>query len=786
MKVPERWLRTFVDPPLESAALAERMVMSGLEVEAIDAAGPELLGVVIGEIVALEVHPQADRLRLARVEIGEPAPVAVVCGAPNAREGMRAPLARIGAQLPKMQIEQTRVRGVESNGMLCSAQELGLSDDAAGLLALPDDAPLGASLGDYLALDERIFTLKPTPNRADCLSIEGVAREVGAITGAMVLPLKVEPVAASFAETPRVRLEATDACGRYCARLMRGLNAAARTPSWMAQRVQRAGLRSISAIVDVTNYVMLELGQPLHAFDRAKLKGDVQVRMAQPAETLVLLNGERVTLDPRCLVIADDEGAVALAGVMGGLPSAVSDQTTEVLLESAFFAPQAIAGRSRELTIASDAAYRFERGVDFTGQARALERATGLLLAICGGEAGPVVEEVGCLPARDPVTLRLSRARRILGVELEPANVEAALQRLQLSPAMDGDIITVTPPSFRYDIAIEADLIEEVARIAGYDAIPAVAPLRSQSILPLTAATRTEDDVRRLLASRDYQEIVSFSFVDAAWERDFCDNGAPVTLANPIASQLGVMRSSLIGSLVDRARFNCTRQQERVRLFEIGRCFERAPDGGIAQPLRVGGLAYGSALPLQWGVRSSPVDLFDVRGDLAVLFDGALEARPTSSHPALHPGQAAELYLHDRRLGLVGALHPRWTREYGLSSAPVVFELDFQAVLNKDCYQIEIPTKLPFVRRDIAIEVDDRKPVFSILQGLKTRAPTIVSDIVLFDVFRGKGIDSDKKSLAFRITLQDTSKTLTEAEVETAIAELLRVLHEEFGGNLRE
>jgi phenylalanyl-tRNA synthetase beta chain len=785
MKFPESWLRTLVDPPLDSAALAERLTMSGLEVETLEPVAPLFSGVVVARVTAVAAHPNADRLRVTLVDAGDGKPVNVVCGAPNVKPGMLAPFARMGAQLPGLEIKLAQVRGVESHGMLCSAKELGLSDDAAGLYVLPSDAPLGASLREYLNLDDLVFTLKLTPNRADCLSVEGIAREVGAVTGTAFARVGVNPVPAIVQDRVAIDIRAPAACGRYCGRVMRGVNPGAPTPPWMVERLTRSGLRSISAIVDVTNYVMLELGQPLHAFDLGKLAGGIQVRMAREGEPLALLNGESRTLNGRCLVIADDRKAVALAGIMGGSETAVGDATRDILLESAFFVPDAIAGRGRELTLATDSSHRFERGVDFEGQARALERATALILDICGGRPGPISEERGDLPARKPVTLRLARARRLLGLELPAATVQETLDRLQLSPRADRETISVTPPPFRFDLAIEEDLVEEVARVHGYDRIPAVTPVGAQPMLPATEQGRTADDVRHFLAGRDYQEVVTYSFVDEAWERDFCANTRPVALANPIASQMSVMRSSLIASLADRVRFNLSHQQERVRLFEIGRCFE--PEGqAYRQPLRVAAIAIGPVLPTQWGARPAPVDFFDMKADVAALMaPSGVETRPCA-HPALHPGKAAELVAEGVVIGVLGALHPQWVQKYDFPYEPIVFEINLDEVLRRGTPRYEPVSRFPAVRRDLAVEVGVQYPVSDVLEALKKASLGIVSDVALFDVFRGKGIDSDKKSLAFRITMQDTAKTLTDAEVEAAVAALLKVLREEFGGRLRE
>jgi phenylalanyl-tRNA synthetase beta chain len=633
--------------------------------------------------------------------------------------------------------------------------------------------------------EDRLFTLKPTPNRGDCLGMTGIAREVAAVTGAPLAQVEIRPARAAIAERLPVVLEAATACPRYCGRLVRGVNAGAATPRWMVERLAGGGLRPISALVDITNYVMLELGQPLHAFDAARLQGGIRVRQAAPGEKLVLLDGRETTLDPGFLVIADEARAVALAGIMGGLDASVSEATRDVFLESAFFSPDAIAGRARRLNFSTDSSYRFERGVDFAGTLAALERATQLVLEICGGAAGPVTEARGVLPSRDPVRLRLARVERLLGIRLDGVQVGDILRRLRFEFSAAAGEFLVTPPSHRFDIAIEEDLVEELARIHGYDRIPATLPAAAPTMLPAPESRRDAAAVRRLLVARDYQEIVSYSFVEAAWERDFAGNASPVALANPIASQMSVMRSTLAGSLVHCLRHNLARRQTRARLFEIARCFEAEPSGAYRQPMRLGALAYGDARHEQWGLKPRPVDFYDVKSDVEALFAPLCPRFEPAAHPALHPGKSARIAVSGRTVGWLGELHPRWLARYELPLAPVLFEIDLDAASERGVPSYRETPAFPPVRRDISAEFDEGIPYDTLREALMREKPAIVTEIGVFDIYRGTGVEKGKKSLAFRVLLQDTRRTLTDAEIESAVSQLRRVLQQQFNAKLR-
>ena len=791
MQFSEQWLRSLVNPPLDSEALGHLLTMAGLEVEESAPVAPAFSGVVVARIVEAEKHPNADKLRLCKVDAGQGELLQIVCGAPNAAVGMKVPCAVVGAKLPDFEIKAAKLRGVESFGMLCSARELGLSEDHGGLLELPADAPIGLNVRDYLALDDTLFTIKLTPNRSDCLSLAGVGREVAALTGQPLIAPAIGVVAPTIDDRRAIVLDAPEACPRYCGRILRGVDAKAPSPEWMKQRLLRSGVRSISALVDVTNYVMLELGQPLHAFDNARLTGAIHVRYPRHGEQVLLLNEQTVTPAADTLLIADEARALALAGIMGGEESGITLDTTDVFLESAFFAPNAIAGRARSYGFVSDASHRFERGVDYELAGQAIERATQLILDICGGAAGPVVEAVSRdhLPVRKPVRLRPGRARRLLGIDLDDAAIGKLLEGVHLAVQRDGDSLLVVPPSFRFDIEIEEDLIEEIARLFGYDNIPALPPQGGLAMLDRSESNRSAWDVRHLLAGRDYQEVVNYAFVEEAWESDFCANDTPIRLANPIASQMSVMRSSLIPGLAANLVANRKRQLSRVRVFEIGRCFARKADGepvaGFHQPVRVAALAAGPALPEQWGTPTRQVDFFDVKGDLEALFaPRALKFEPVSD-PALHPGRAAAVLLDGRRIGVVGELHPVWVQRYELGAPAIVFEVEMDAALLACLPTYQEISRQPGVTRDLALVVEQGLAVGRVISVLSEVAPAIVKDIELFDVYHGKGIDPGKKSLAFRVLMQDTQRTLEDAEVDAAVAAIVCHAETSLGARLR-
>jgi phenylalanyl-tRNA synthetase beta chain len=688
-----------------------------------------------------------------------------------------------------MVIAKATMRGVESAGMLCSAKELGIDDDASGLLVLADDAKVGADLRTALDLDDTLLTLKLTPNRADCLSIVGVAREVAAATGAALRLPAFTPVKVTSARRRPVRIEDPDACGRFVARVVEGIDPQARTPDWMQQRLTRSGIRPISAVVDVTNYVMLEQGQPLHAYDDARLDGGIVVRFARAGEKLTLLNGQVLDLEPDLLLVCDETKPLGLAGIMGGEHSGIDNGTTSVYLEGAFWNPTVIQGRSRRLGFVSDAGYRFERGVDFANAAHAVERASELIVEICGGRAGPLDDVTGELPRRDPVRVRTPRVTRLLGVAIPAADIAQIFTRLGFAFTRAGDDFVLTPPPFRFDLAIEEDFVEEVARLYGYANIPTSPSAHVQAMLADPESAAPLSALKDRLVARDWQEVITFSFVSSATESVLDPARAtgtePVAVKNPIASHLDVMRTTLTGGLIEVLRTNLARQQDRVRIFETGRCFRR--DGEqLDQPLLLGGLAYGDAAPEQWGAPKRPLDFFDVKGDLEALVAPRALTTVRASHPALHPGRAARVAIDGRDAGWIGELHPRLVKHFELPRAPVVFELDLAPLAHKPITAAAPVSKLPVARRDFAVVVDADIPVQTILDALDAARPRRVSAIRLFDVYRGPGIADGKKSLAILVLIHDTERTLTDAEIDETVAQLLRVLQDRFAATLRQ
>jgi phenylalanyl-tRNA synthetase beta chain len=784
VNVPESWLRSFCNPKLAGQALADKLTMAGVEVEEYRAVGGGLAGdVVVAEVLSVDKHPNADKLTVCSVKAGKDT-VQVVCGAPNVRAGMKAVLARIGTKA---------VRGVDSHGMLASAKELGISDDHSGLLELPADARPGADARKLLGLDDHVMTLKLTPNRADCLSVLGVAREVSALTGSKLLVEKTKAIPAKIKAAHPVRISAPEGCGRFAGRVIRNVNAAAPTPEWIKQRLERAGQRSISALVDVTNYVMLELGRPLHVYDLDKLRGPIDVRWGRKGEKVLLLNEQEVEVDPSVLCITDDSGVIGLGGIMGGETTKADETTKSVFLESAFFHPDAIQGRARRYNFSSDASHRFERGVDPANNVDGIERATRLILDICGGEPGPTADKVARLPKRKPVRMRAARARKIIGIPLQAKDIAAVFSRLDFKFKRSGDAFTVSPPSYRFDIAIEEDLIEEVARIHGFERIAAQPPRVAAVMRPVAEARRSLHTLRESLAARDYREVINFSFVEPAWEADFAGEANPIRLLNPIASQQSVMRSSLLGSLIEVIRKNHARKVPRIRVFEVGRAFLRdqaAHDGplavrGVRQPMRIAAAAFGPALAGAWDAAERAVDYFDVKGDLEALC-APLELRfEPVEHPAMHPGRSARVRVGGEEAGWLGELHPRWLRKYDLPMAPVLFELDAEPLLALPTPHPRVPARFPPVVRDISLEFDQNTPVQGVLDAIQAEKPPIVQEVGLLSVYRGPGLPSGRKSLAFRVVMQDTERTLTDADADAARDTLVALLGKKFSAKLR-
>ncbi|WP_413459967.1 phenylalanine--tRNA ligase subunit beta [Herbaspirillum huttiense] len=807
MQFSENWLRTMVNPTMTSDELSHLLTMSGLEVEEVEPVAPPFTNVVVGEVLEVSKHPDADRLNVCRVNVHTGTILNIVCGAPNVRAGLKVPCAMVGAVLPPgadgkpFEIKVGKLRGVESQGMLCSARELKLSEDHGGLLELPDDAPVGQNFRDYLQLNDLKFTIKLTPNKADCLSVLGVAREVSALTGTPLKAPVYQAAAVNLDEKLPVRISAPDLCGRFAGRVIRGLNAKAATPQWMKQRLERSGQRPISALVDISNYVMLELGRPSHVFDLDKIHGGLDVRWGRKGESLKLLNGNTVEVDEWVGVISDDKEIESLAGIMGGDATAVSLETTNIYLEAAFWFPQAIQGRARRYNFSTDAAHRFERGVDFATVVDHIERITALLLEICGTpetRVGPVDDQIVNLPKREPVSLRTARAAKVIGVEITDEMVSDIFKRLGLSSDYQPGLFSVTPPSYRFDIEIEEDLIEEVARVYGFENIPALPPVAANAMRIAPENTRSLFAIRRLLADQDYQEVVNFSFVESAWEADFAGNTDPIKLLNPIASQMSVMRSSLIAGLVANARYNVNRKAARIRVFEAGAVFHKnaaITDGplavaGFEQPKRVAALAYGPVADEQWGQPTRNVDYFDVKADLEALFAPRALRFVKAEHPALHPGRTAHVLLGEKVVGVIGELHPKWQQKYDLPLAPVVFEVDVEALQERELPSYSEISKFPAVSRDIALVVKQSvgaQQLLDVFAAEKQANPDcgILQALVLFDEYQGRGLEADEKSLAFRCTLQDTQNTLQDDKVDLAVNALVAAASAKLGARLR-
>lgn len=797
----EEWLRHYINPDLNTADLAESLTMAGLEVEEVASIAPEFTGIVVAQVVECVDHENSDHLHVCKVDAGTGELLQIVCGAPNVATGVKVPCALIGAVLPgDFKIKKAKMRGVASFGMLCSARELGISEDHSGLWILPEDAPIGQDIRTYARLDDKRIEIKLTPNRGDALSVLGVARDLHAITGASLNVPAMDPVEPTCNCQVPVTIEAPDLCGRFTGRVICGLNAKAPTPQWMKDRLERSGQRSISALVDISNYVMLELGRPSHFFDLDKLTGNVTVRWAREGETLELLNDQTVTLDPYYGVVADERGAQAIAGIMGGNPTSISDDTVNIFVEAAFWHTDKIQGRCRRLNFSTDAAHRFERGVDFGSHVEHMNYLTRLVVEICGTsetKIGPVVDQSVNLPAQAKVTMRADRCRKVVGIDIPTDFMAETFTRLGFEFEQDGEVFTVTSPTYRFDIQIEEDLIEEVARLYGYEKLPDRPPLARIALKNSLEASRSKHGLRFAMVDRGYQELINFSFVEEQWEKDFAGNDSPIRLLNPIASQLSVMRTQLIGGLVDILRYNLNRKAQNVRLFELGRVFypdNTVEDGdwtvkGVRQPNHIAGLAYGDANGEQWGQQARNVDFFDVKGDVEALI-APLKARfEPAQYPALHPGRSARILIDGKEVGFIGEMHPRLCHAYGLQKAPVVFELDVDALLTIPVPSAKPVSKFQPISRDIAVMAPVGLPVQTLFDAVEnfrtTRLGALIDSFELFDVYRPKDDTTGEQSLAFRLTLSTLAdEAISEADADGVVTCVIEAMAEH-GARLR-
>ncbi len=794
MRISEQWLREWVSPKLDTEQLAERLTLAGLEVSALEPASADLKGVVVGRIDSLREHPHADRLKLCSVDIGRRSRLEIVCGAPNVVTGMRVPVALPGTELPNgVHVEKSEIRGEVSMGMLCSALELGLAESAEGILALGSDASLGQPVRDYLQLNDTIMEIELTPNRGDCLSVAGVAREVAALTATRLKAAytKVRNIPATSKRRFKIKLQAEQDCPRYVGRVIEGINSTATTPIWMIERLRRSGVRSISPVVDVTNYVMLELGQPMHAFDLDKLVGGIRVRHAKKNESLTLLDGTRPRIQAGTLLIADHKGPVALAGIMGGLDSAVMDKTHNLLLESAYFRPQTIAGRARSLGMQTESSFRFERGVDPYLQRQAMQRATSLLLGVVGGRPGPILEEslTRHVPKRASVILRRRRLTQLLAQELPVSKTQGILTRLGMRVSKRGDGWRVTPPSHRFDIEREEDLVEEVARVYGFENLPSQMPRISMGSRFASENHISAERFKTVLVDRDYQEVITYSFVDPALQRLLEPATEPMILRNPISADMAAMRISLWPGLLQAVVYNRNRQQSRLRLFELGRCFV-GTGKNLVQELMLGGALTGPVLPEQWGSKARAVDFYDAKGDLEALLQvtggrDEFQLQP-GQHPALHSGQSAEITKNGANVGWLGALHPEFVAKLDLDDSVFLFQVRISTLQTARIPQFSEVSKFPAIRRDLSFMVDAGVPAQAVLDCAAAAAGELLVDLQLFDEYRGEGIDSGRKSLSLSLTLQDSSRTLKEEIIEAIMVRVIDSLEAGLGAELRK
>lgn len=791
MKFSEAWVREWVNPDITTDTLIAQLTMAGLEVDGVESVAGDFSGVVVGEIISAEPHPNADKLRVCRVNSGEEE-LQIVCGAPNARVGIRIPLAKVGAVLPgDFKIKKAKLRDVESFGMLCAREELGVSGDSAGLWELPSDAPIGQSLRDYLSLDDKIIEVDLTPNRADCLSIRGIAREIGVLNQIEVSEPKVLPVPAQIENSFDVVLDSPKDCPNYLGRVITGINSIAETPLWMKAKLERSDIGSISPVVDVTNYVLLELGQPMHAFDLDKLSGGIRVRKAEEGEKLTLLDDKEIELNSNVLVIADHEKSVAMAGIMGGKETSVTDSTHNIFLESAFFNPLSITGKARDFGLHTDSSHRYERGVDYRLQKVAIERATELLLAICGGEAGSVIEatSAGDIPENQTVVLRKSRLELMIGTTFETEQVSEILMRLGMSiQSQDNESWTLVGPSWRFDIEIEADLVEEIARIYGYDQLPERTPSSNQPIVNVTETRLNHRQPVDHLVSKGFREVINYSFIDPVVHSACMADSPAIHVENPIAADMSVMRTSLLPGLLKTVERNLKRQRADLSLFENGLCFvptsSPASTENLVQTNRIAGVMVGSRFSESWVNGKEKVDFYDIKREVEHLAQMSIgcgfEYKSNSDSSLFHPGQCAEISKDNKEMGFVGAVHPEVLKALDIDQAVFAFELELEALLDTDVPTFQSLSKFPEVRRDIAVIVDRQIQVSNLLSSVGVLAGELLSGTRIFDIYEGQGIDSNKKSVGIGLTFRDYSRTLNDEDVTILVNKILEGLASQY------
>ena len=784
MQFSKKWLNEFVDKDLNEIKLSDMLTQGGLEVEEIEDLSLISDLVVVGEIIEIQKHPNADRLNVCQVNVGQNESLQIVCGAPNARVGIKVPCARVGAKLDKFEIKKAKLRGVDSSGMLCSAKEINISNESEGILELNKNSKVGETIKNCLSLDDQIYHLSITPNRPDCLSMRGIAKEIAAMSNFNYIKNKKKEMNEINTLDIKINVKNNISCPLYCLRKIQKVDNKKEVPGWLKERLERGGIEPINPVVDIVNYMMLEHGQPMHAFDFDKINGDIQVRNANKGEKLLLLNNQEITFFGDELVIADDNNILALAGIMGGLESSITADTTNLLLESAFFSPLSLAGVARKHSLNTESSHRFERGVDFQQTINTLNETTSNIIDLCGGDPSKLIEETNKFPERNKITLRTEKVRQILGLHIDNNEINKTLTALKFNFEECEGGFNVTPPSYRFDINIEEDLVEEVIRIYGFDKIEALPPLTNTVMLGSDSSNRSIYDIKITMSSLGYNEIVSYSFIEEGVEKEFHENNKLIKLDNPIASQMNVMRSKLWGSHVEALLYNINRGQTQIRLFEIASTYMKS-NSGYAEKQVLSGVLYGSSQPEQWGIKAKKIDFYDVKGDLETLSEGELKFKKKDAPGSLHPGKSACILKNDKPVGWVGQLHPKWKQKFGIQEDVFLFEIDLEPLRKKVINEFNIPSKLLPIRKDISVVVDKNISVDDMVQAVKKANINHLKEITAFDVYEGENIEKDKKSIAFLILMQDTYKTLEEEQVNNIVMNALKVLQQQFKANLR-